>query len=87
MSDPFRITLARQPTFHGKVSTDRADRGFDNYLILAGAGYQLRILLNGKEHLAVTADPVVGIIEFYQGDRLIGLQGQVEVRLDRRLRT
>ena len=61
MSDPFRITLARQPTFHGKVSTDRADRGFDNYLILAGAGYQLRILLNGKEHLAVTADPVVGI--------------------------
>jgi hypothetical protein len=36
---------------------------------------------------AVTADPVVGIIEFYQGDRLIGLKGQVEVRLDRTLRT
>jgi hypothetical protein len=46
--------------------------------------YSMRIFLNGKEHSAVTADPNAGIVEIYQGDRMVTLSGQVEVRLERK---
>ena len=83
MSDPFYRAPAR-PSFHGRVSSDRGDNGFENYLDLAGAGYRIRIFLNGEEQLAVTADSEAGIIEFYQGDRIVTLKGHVEIKLERR---
>jgi hypothetical protein len=84
VSDPFYRPPARQPHFHGRVSTNRADRGFENYLALTTGNYRMHIFLNGKEHPAVTADPEAGIIETYQGDRKVILQGHVEVRLERK---
>jgi hypothetical protein len=84
MSDPFFRPPARQAHFHGRVSTNRADRGFDNYLALTASNYTMRIFLDGNEHAAVTADPEAGIIETYQGDRKVILQGHVEVRLERK---
>jgi hypothetical protein len=44
----------------------------------------MRIFFNGKEHPAITADPVAGIIETVQGDRIVTLTGHVEVRLERK---
>lgn len=82
MSDQFYRPLIRQPTFHGRVSTDRTDSGFDNYLALTTSQYRMRIFLDGKERPAVTADPAAGIVETYQGDRKITLRGQVEIKLD-----
>jgi hypothetical protein len=84
VSDPFYRRPARSPNFHGRVSTNRADRGFDNFLALMICNYSMRIFLNGKEHSAVTADPNAGIVEIYQGDRMVTLNGQVEVRLERK---
>ena len=46
--------------------------------------YSMRVFLNDKEHSAVTADPNAGIVEIYQGDRLVTLKGHVEVRLERK---
>jgi hypothetical protein len=83
MSDPFYLPPARQPTFHGRVSTDRADRGFDNYLDLMASHYRLHIFLDGKEHPAVTADPEAGIIKAFRGDRMVTLAGCVEIKLER----
>ena len=31
----------------------------------------------------MTADPEAGIIEIYQGDRLVTLKGHVEIKLER----
>ena len=84
MSDPFYRPPARSPNFHGRVSTKRADSGFDNFLALMIGNYSLRIFLNGKEHSAVTADPDAGIVEIYQGDRMVTLKGHVEVSLERK---
>jgi hypothetical protein len=81
MSGPLYRPCVRR--FHGRVSTDRTDSGFDNYLILTKAGYRLHIFLNGEEQRSVTADPEAGTIEFYQGDRMVTLGGQVEIRLER----
>jgi hypothetical protein len=83
VSDPFYLRPAGQPTFHGRVSTDRSDEGFDNYLTLTAGHYHLRVFLNGQEQRAVTADPEVGIIETFQGDRLVTLKGHVEIKLER----
>jgi hypothetical protein len=84
VSDPFYRPPVSQPTFHGRVSTDRTDRGFDNYLALVLGQYYMRIFLGGKERAAVTADPAAGIIETYQGDRKVTLKGHVEIRLKRK---
>jgi hypothetical protein len=83
MSDPFYLPPVGRPTFHGRVSTNRADRGFDNYLALTMGNYHMHIYLNGEEQEAVTADPEAGIVETYQGDRMVTLKGQVEIRLAR----
>ena len=83
MSDPFHRPPAGQPSFHGRVSTDRTDSGFDNYLALTTGQYRMRIFLDGEERPAVTADPVAGIIETYQGDRIVILKGHVEIKLER----
>jgi hypothetical protein len=83
MSDPFYRPPAGRPTFHGRVSTHRYDAGYDNYLALRADHYLPRIFLNGKEQRAVTADPEAGIIEIYQGDRLVTLTGRVEIKLER----
>ena len=83
MSDPFYRPPVRQPTFHGRVSTNRSDKGFDNYRTLTAAHYHVHIFLNGEEQKAVTADPEAGIIEIYQGDRMVTLKGHVEIRLER----
>jgi hypothetical protein len=87
VSDPFYRPPARQATFHGRVSTDRADKGFDNYLALTTGQYRLRIYFNGEEQEVVTADPVAGIIETYQGVRKVTLKGHVEIKLERKLDT
>jgi hypothetical protein len=83
VSDPFHRPPVRCPTFHGRVSTDRADKGYNNYLILTGAGYRLRIFLNGEEQKTVTADPEAGIVQFYQGIQMVTLYGNVEIKLER----
>ena len=83
MSDPFYRAPARQPSFHGRVSTNREDKGLDNYLRLTTGNYRMHVYLNGQEQPAVTSDPQAGIIETYQGDRLITLKGCVEIRLER----
>lgn len=84
MSEPFYLPPAGQPTFHGRVSTERADKGFDNYFNLTAAHYCIRIFLNGEEQRAVTADPAAGIIETFQGDQVVILTGHVEIKLERR---
>jgi hypothetical protein len=73
---------ARQPIFHGRISTDRKDGGFDNYLKLTTDHYRIRIFLDNKEQRAVTADPDAGIIKIYQGDRMVTLKGLVEIKLE-----
>ena len=83
MSDPFYRPPAGRKTFHGRVSTHRYDAGYDNYLALRADHYLPRIFLNGKEQRAVTADPEAGIIEIYQGARLVTLTGRVEIKLER----
>jgi len=62
---------------------DRADKGFDNYLKLTTDHYRIRIFLDDKDQRAVTADPEAGIIETYQGDRMVTLKGYVEIKLER----
>ena len=84
VSDPFYRPPARPPIFHGRVSTNRADQGFDNYLTLSADNFRMHIFLNGEEQPAVTADPEAGIIETYQGDRMVTLKGHVEIRLERK---
>ena len=84
VSDPFYRPPARSPNFHGRVSTNRADKGFDNYLALTVNDYRVRIFFNGEEYPAVTADPLAGIIETYLADRMITLKGHVEIRLERK---
>jgi hypothetical protein len=84
VSDPFYRPPAGQPTFLGRVSTDRADSGFDNYLKLTTDRYHIRIFLDDKEQRAVTADPNAGIIKSYQGDQMVTLKGHVEIRLERK---
>jgi hypothetical protein len=44
----------------------------------------MRIFLDGKERPAVTAHPEAGIIEIYQGDRIVILKGHVEIKLERK---
>jgi len=83
MSDAFYRRPATSPTFHGRVSTDRSDKGFDNYLRLTAARYRLHIFLDGKEQPAVTADPQAGVIETLRGDRMVVLKGHVEIKLER----
>jgi hypothetical protein len=84
VSDPFYRPPAGQPTFHGRVSTDRTDGGFDNYLKLTTDRYHIRIFLDDKEQQqAVTADPEAGIIKSYRGDRMVTLKGRVEIKLER----
>jgi hypothetical protein len=61
---------------------DRADKGFDNYLKLRTGHYRIRIFLDDKERRAVTADPDAGIIETYQGARMVTLKGHVEIKLE-----
>jgi hypothetical protein len=84
VSDPFYRPPAQRPIFHGRVSTNRGDKGFDNYLALTVNDYRVRIFFNGDEHPAVTADPEAGIIETYQADRMVTLKGRVEIRLERK---
>jgi hypothetical protein len=67
VSDPFYLRPIRQPTFHGRISKIRTDEGFENYLSLAAGHYRIRVFLNGKEHLAITADPHAGTIEVNGG--------------------
>jgi hypothetical protein len=62
---------------------DRADKGFDNYLKLTTDHYRIRILLDHKEQQAVTADPEAGIIETFQGGRMVTLKGHVVIKLER----
>jgi hypothetical protein len=41
-------------------------------------------LPEGEKQSAVTADPEAGIIETYQGDRMVIPKGHVEVRVERK---
>jgi hypothetical protein len=84
VSDPFYRAPAQQPIFHGRVSTNRADKGFDNYLALTVSDYCVHVFFNGEERPAVTADPEAGIIETYQGERMVTLEGLVEIQLERK---
>jgi len=84
VSDPFYRPPPGLPTFHGRVSTDRSDRGFENYHKLITAHYSIRIFLDGREQRPVTADPEAGIIEIHQGSQVFTLNGHVEVRLERK---
>ena len=84
MSDPFYRPPAQKPIFHGRVSTNRTDKGFDNYLALTVSHYRVQVFFNGEECPAVTADPEAGIIETYQADQMVTLKGQVEIRLERK---
>jgi hypothetical protein len=83
VSDLFDPLPIRISSFHGRISTIRTDKGFENYFRITIGRYRIRILLNGKEHEAVTADPDAGTIEFYCGAKLVALHGRVEVRLER----
>lgn len=82
MSNPFLPRRLRQPTFHGRVSTSRADEGFENYLNLTAGHYRIHVFLNGKERLAITADPDAGTIEVDGGARSVILSGHVEIKLE-----
>src|ERR1700751_2259890 len=55
-----RRRIRSQPTFHGRVSTNRADTGFQNYLNLTADNQKVHIFLDGVEQHAVTADPDTG---------------------------
>ena len=84
VSDPFYRPPAQQPIFHGRVSTSRGDKGFENYLNLTMGHYRMRIFLDGEEHKeVVTADPNAGTVEIHIGGQTITLSGRVEVRLVR----
>jgi hypothetical protein len=85
VSNPCYCPPAGQATFHGRVSTSRGDRGFENYLNLTMGHYCMRIFLDGEEHQhVVTADPNTGTIEICSiGAQTITLSGHVEVRLVR----
>jgi hypothetical protein len=83
MSNPF-LPRSRQPTFHGRVSKIRTDKGFENYLSLTAGHYRIRVFLNGKEHPAITADPHAGTIEVNGGGAgPVTLSGHVEIKLAR----
>jgi hypothetical protein len=43
----------------------------------------MRVFLDGEEQRAVTADPETGIVETFQGDRMVILKGLVEIKLER----
>jgi hypothetical protein len=83
MSDPFYSLPVRQATFHGRISKVRADKGYANYLNLTAGHYRIRVFLNGKEHIALTADPCAGIIEVDGGTCCVTLTGHVEIKLER----
>jgi len=84
VSDLFeRRRIRSQPTFHGRVSTNRADTGFQNYLNLTADNQKVHIFLDGVEQHAVTADPDTGIVEIYYGAQLVTLRGNVEIKLER----
>jgi hypothetical protein len=61
----------------------RTDEGFENYLSLAAGHYRIRVFLNGKEHLAITADPHAGTIEVNGGVGPVTLSGHIEIKLER----
>ena len=82
MSNPFSPRRIRQPTFHGRVSKIRADEGYENYLNLTAGHYQIRVFLDGKEHLAITADPHAGTIDVDGGAGPVTLSGHVEIKLE-----
>jgi hypothetical protein len=49
VSEPFDGRHVRnRPSFHGRVSTNRSDRGFQNYLNLITDGYKICVFLNGS---------------------------------------
>ena len=85
MSEPFDGRHVRnRPSFHGRVSTNRSDRGFQNYLNLITDGYKICVFLNGVEHhRTMAADPDAGTIEIYNGSQAVTLKGYVEIRLER----
>jgi hypothetical protein len=83
MSDPFYRPPIRRANFHGRISKVRADKGYANYLNLTAGHYRIRVFLNGKEHVAITADPYTGIIKVDGGTRCVTLSGHVEIRLER----
>ncbi len=85
MSDPFYRPPAGWPTFHGRVSTNRSDEGFRNYLSLTANNYRMRVYLDGEQREEViTADPDAGTIEIYYGTQVVTLKGHVEIRLERK---
>jgi len=84
VSDLFeRRRIRSQPTFHGRVSTNRADTGFQNYLNLTADNQKVHVFLDWVEQHAVTADPDAGIVEIYYGAQLVTLRGRVEIKLER----
>ena len=84
MSDAFYRPLTRPATFQGRVSTNRADKGFENYLNLRRGHYRMRVFLDGEEHQdVVTADPDTGTIKVYWGAQTVTLKGYVEIKLER----
>ncbi len=49
--------------FHGRVSADKDDRGYQNLLNLGGPGPSIRIMLDGVEQPhSVMADPIEGVV-------------------------
>jgi hypothetical protein len=85
VSEPFDGRCRRNhATFHGRVSTNRVDKGFQNYLNLLMDSYKICVFLNGVEHHAtMTADPGAGMIEICNGAHSVTLNGYVEIRLER----
>jgi hypothetical protein len=87
VSEPFDDRRVRnRPSFHGRVSTNRLDKGFQNYLNLKMDDYKIYIFLDGVERSAstMTADPNAGTIEIiHTGAKPLVLKGNVEIKLER----
>lgn len=67
--NPFRSSDVKKASFHGRISTIRADEGFENYLNLC-------------HYQAMAADPAAGTIGIFCGVKRVTLRGRVEIRLE-----
>jgi hypothetical protein len=99
MPDPFERRRQVRRTFQGRVSYDKSDRGYENYINLLRDGYRIRIFLNDVEQAhCLIADPDEGWIVRHQivGGKpvFIGrvaqteiVTGNISIRLERQFRS
>ena len=98
MSDAFERRKYERLTFRGRVSCEKADRGYENYTNLLRDGYKIRIFLNDVEqHFSLIADPDEGWIMRHHtvgGKPVFAagvaqteiVKGDVSIRLERQFR-